>query len=96
MGERSVALRRNMTCSPCYLANAADCPRNLACLRLLEPALVYQAAQTLLARPLAEGPARPEQDTAAAPEPPEPHVAANPPRSKGKPRRGAARTRVPA
>lgn len=52
MGDRSVALRRNMTCSPCYLANAADCPRNLACLRLLEPSLVHQTAQMLLAQPL--------------------------------------------
>ncbi|MDR3535508.1 MAG: glycosyltransferase family 9 protein [Acetobacteraceae bacterium] len=84
MGERSVALRRNMTCSPCYLANAADCPRNLACLRLLEPALVYQTAQTLLARPHAQAPASatpnatetilpegtvPEPDDTVAPEP---------------------------
>ena len=52
VGPRAVALRRNMTCSPCYLANAADCPRDLACLRLLEPALVHQAAQALLARPV--------------------------------------------
>ena len=30
---RAVALQRNMTCSPCYLAKAEDCPRALACLR---------------------------------------------------------------
>ncbi len=48
LGPRAVALRRNMTCSPCYLAKAEDCPRALACLRFLEPDLVYQAAITLL------------------------------------------------
>ncbi|WP_428485110.1 glycosyltransferase family 9 protein [Rhodopila sp.] len=48
LGPRAVALRRNMTCSPCYLANAEDCPRSLACLRLLEPNLVHEAATMLL------------------------------------------------
>ncbi|MBN8900688.1 MAG: aldehyde dehydrogenase family protein, partial [Rhodospirillales bacterium] len=52
IGERSVAIRRNMSCSPCYFANAADCPRNLACLTQLEPALVHRTVQTLLARPI--------------------------------------------
>jgi ADP-heptose:LPS heptosyltransferase/GT2 family glycosyltransferase len=49
IGPNAVALRRNMTCSPCYLAKAEDCPRNLACLRLLEPNLVYETADLLLA-----------------------------------------------
>ncbi|HVC62507.1 MAG TPA: glycosyltransferase family 9 protein [Acetobacteraceae bacterium] len=53
VGRRAVALRRNMTCSPCYLARAEDCPRALACLRNLEPAVVYQTAAMLLARPVA-------------------------------------------
>ena len=48
IGKRAMALRRNMTCSPCYLARQQDCPRNLACLRQLEPALVWQACQALL------------------------------------------------
>ena len=52
VGQRAVALRRNMTCSPCYLANAEDCPRSLACLRHLEPSVVHQAATMLLARPM--------------------------------------------
>ena len=55
MGERTVALYRNMSCSPCYLAKADDCPRGLACIRLLEPALVHRMAETFLARPV--GPA---------------------------------------
>ncbi len=53
VGRRAVALRRNMTCSPCYLAKAEDCPRSLACLRLLEPSLVFQTAEFMLARPTA-------------------------------------------
>jgi ADP-heptose:LPS heptosyltransferase/GT2 family glycosyltransferase len=50
IGLDAVALRRNMTCSPCYLAKAEDCPRGLACLRALEPNLVYETADLLLAR----------------------------------------------
>ena len=56
LGRRAVALRRNMTCSPCYLARAEDCPRGLACLRHLEPSAVHETAQTLLARPLPSAP----------------------------------------
>ena len=48
IGPTAVALRRNMTCSPCYLAKAEDCPRALACLKFFEPALVYEAADLLL------------------------------------------------
>ena len=50
IGPNAVALRRNMTCSPCYLAKAEDCPRSLACLRLFEPNLVYETADLLLKR----------------------------------------------
>ena len=52
IGKRAVALRRNMACSPCYLARFQDCPRELACLRSLEPTLVHQNAEMLLAKPL--------------------------------------------
>ena len=51
IGPNAVALRRNMACSPCYLANAEDCPRSLACLRLFEPNMVYETADLLLKRP---------------------------------------------
>jgi ADP-heptose:LPS heptosyltransferase len=51
IGPNAVALRRNMTCSPCYLANAEDCPRALACLRFFEPNMVYDTADLLLQRP---------------------------------------------
>ena len=37
-----------MVCAPCYLANASDCRRGLACLRELEPARVYDACKRLL------------------------------------------------
>ena len=50
IGPNAVALRRNMNCSPCYLAKAEDCPRSLACLRFLEPNLVYETADLLLPR----------------------------------------------
>ena len=55
MGTKSVALYRDMTCAPCYLARAEDCPRDLACIRLLEPALVHQMAEAFLARPVESG-----------------------------------------
>lgn len=51
IGPAAVALRRNMTCSPCYLANAEDCPRALACLRFLEPNVVHETADLLLSQP---------------------------------------------
>ena len=54
VGRRAVAMQRNMTCSPCYLAVAADCPRGLACLNLLEPGDVHRLAETMLARPFGE------------------------------------------
>jgi O-antigen biosynthesis protein len=50
IGPNAVALRRNMTCSPCYLAKAEDCPRALECLRFFEPNLVYETADMLLKR----------------------------------------------
>ncbi|MFL5252422.1 MAG: glycosyltransferase family 9 protein [Rhodopila sp.] len=72
IGVNAVALRRNMTCSPCYLANAEDCPRALACLRFLEPNLVYEAASLMLttaaepaSQPVDEAAAVPEDDTSA-------------------------------
>src|SRR5208282_80155 len=48
IGKRAMALRRDMSCGPCYLARLEDCPRDLACLRQLEPASVWQACRALL------------------------------------------------
>jgi hypothetical protein len=52
IGRRAVALRRNMVCSPCYLARMADCPRNFACMRGIEPTIVQEMSEVFLARPV--------------------------------------------
>jgi ADP-heptose:LPS heptosyltransferase/GT2 family glycosyltransferase len=49
LGAAAVAVRRAMTCSPCYLAYAADCHRALACLRGIRVADVWPRARRLLA-----------------------------------------------
>jgi ADP-heptose:LPS heptosyltransferase/GT2 family glycosyltransferase len=48
MGPLAVSVRREMICSPCYLAHAAECHRDLACLRRIEPRQVLQACRMLL------------------------------------------------
>jgi ADP-heptose:LPS heptosyltransferase len=48
IGPAAVAVAREVICSPCYLAAAADCPRGLACLRQLTPETVYDACKRLL------------------------------------------------
>lgn len=53
IGSRAVAVRRNMACSPCYLARPEDCSRGFACMRGLDPIAVQELAETLLARPVA-------------------------------------------
>lgn len=54
MGHAAFGVRRAMTCSPCYLAKAADCPRSLACIHGIRVADVFRACQGLLtlSRPL--------------------------------------------
>jgi ADP-heptose:LPS heptosyltransferase len=49
LGPQSMAIRRRMVCSPCYLEFASDCPRQLACLGGLLPRDVHAACQFLLA-----------------------------------------------
>jgi ADP-heptose:LPS heptosyltransferase/GT2 family glycosyltransferase len=49
LGPCAIALRRDMECGPCYLADAADCHRNVACLKGLRPGEVYVACKRLLA-----------------------------------------------
>ncbi len=58
LGPAAVALRRSMSCSPCYLARPEDCPRDLACLRQLEPNAVHPVAELLLS--LSIDPAEPQ------------------------------------
>jgi len=52
IGARAIAVRRNMACSPCYLARTEDCPRAFACMRGLEPIAVQEVAEIFLARPV--------------------------------------------
>ena len=49
-GARAIAVQRNMVCSPCYLIKPDECPRDLACLKRLEPAVVHGYCEMLLAR----------------------------------------------
>ncbi|HZT52700.1 MAG TPA: glycosyltransferase family 9 protein, partial [Stellaceae bacterium] len=46
-GPSAVAVRRAMSCAPCYLEKAADCPRGLECLTGLMPIEVYRACERL-------------------------------------------------
>ena len=96
IGKRAMALRRNMTCGPCYLSRLEDCPRTLACLRQLEPASVWQVCRTLLATSRV-----PLYDTAAPSPPPRERAAedaavtgtkAATDRRRGGRRRGAGKT----
>jgi ADP-heptose:LPS heptosyltransferase len=48
LGKRAVAIRRKMTCSPCYLVSPEDCHRRLECLTGLEPAVVFAACMRYL------------------------------------------------
>jgi ADP-heptose:LPS heptosyltransferase/GT2 family glycosyltransferase len=48
LGPAALTVRRDMSCGPCYIATAADCPRALACLTGIKVGDIYQAAQRLL------------------------------------------------
>jgi ADP-heptose:LPS heptosyltransferase/GT2 family glycosyltransferase len=47
-GSRGIALRRQMSCSPCYIEHRKDCPRALACLTKLESQEVFSRCMRLL------------------------------------------------
>jgi len=49
IGESAIALKRQMSCGPCYLEFMSDCPRGLACLTGIRPADVYEHCRVLLA-----------------------------------------------
>jgi ADP-heptose:LPS heptosyltransferase len=93
IGRRAVAVRRNMTCSPCYLARLEDCPRSFACMRGLEPSAVQEVSEIFLARPVQRRIAEPLIE-------PEPPVAAPPmvleSKPTAKPRRSRRRRVSPA
>jgi ADP-heptose:LPS heptosyltransferase len=48
MGPLTLTLRRDMTCGPCYIASAADCPRALACLTGITVGDVFRACRRML------------------------------------------------
>ena len=48
VGPTAVAVQREMSCAPCYLAKASDCPRGLACLQGLRPAEVFRVCEQML------------------------------------------------
>ncbi|HLY91029.1 MAG TPA: glycosyltransferase family 9 protein, partial [Acetobacteraceae bacterium] len=100
IGARAVAVRRNMACSPCYLARTEDCPRAFACMRGLEPIAVQEVAETFLARPVARPTVTPLVEqvfVAPLPEPvarPEPAEASSPPKAARR-RSAGAEQRAP-
>jgi len=49
IGPAAVAIRRNMTCSPCYFALREQCARDVACLNELRPGDVLPMCRRLLA-----------------------------------------------
>lgn len=48
LGPNAVTVRRAVTCSPCYLAEASQCHRGLACLTTLDPLDVLRACRAVL------------------------------------------------
>jgi ADP-heptose:LPS heptosyltransferase len=48
LGPQAVAVRRDMSCSPCFIEHAEDCPRKLACLKELAVADVYDACMSMI------------------------------------------------
>jgi ADP-heptose:LPS heptosyltransferase len=58
MGERSVAVARAMSCSPCYLNRLDHCSRGLACMRELEPQSVHRVCEMMLATAVQATPRR--------------------------------------
>jgi ADP-heptose:LPS heptosyltransferase len=48
-GPRAVAVRRNMSCSPCFIEHAKECPRALACLTGIDSRDVLRSCVRMLA-----------------------------------------------
>jgi ADP-heptose:LPS heptosyltransferase/GT2 family glycosyltransferase len=49
LGPSSVAIRRDVLCSPCYIEFADSCPRKLACLTTLGPGDVFKLCTKMMA-----------------------------------------------
>jgi len=48
LGPQAVAVRRDMSCSPCFIEYEKDCPRGLACLKELSVADVYETCRKMI------------------------------------------------
>ncbi|MEJ0016680.1 MAG: glycosyltransferase family 9 protein [Acetobacteraceae bacterium] len=101
IGPRAVAIRRNMACSPCYLARREDCPRGFACMRGLDPVAVQMTAETLLAQPVPRTIPAPLVEQVFVPPTPPPAPGASPeavesiPTKPARPARRSRRRPVP-
>jgi hypothetical protein len=51
LGPNAVAVRRDMSCSPCFIEQPKDCPRSLACLTELDVISVFNSCMQLLIQP---------------------------------------------
>ena len=51
LGPNAVAVRRDMSCSPCFIEQPKDCPRGLACLTELDVISVFNSCMQLLIQP---------------------------------------------
>jgi ADP-heptose:LPS heptosyltransferase len=50
LGPKAVAVRRQMSCSPCFIEHPNDCPRALACLAELDPLQVFRRCMLMMDR----------------------------------------------
>ena len=48
LGDFAVAVQRNMSCGPCYLATRDQCHRGLACLEDLDTSVIVSLSRKLL------------------------------------------------
>ncbi|MDE2007433.1 MAG: glycosyltransferase, partial [Rhodospirillales bacterium] len=49
VGDGTAAVARAMSCAPCYMNRLADCPRALACIRGIDPGVIYRLCRPVLA-----------------------------------------------
>ena len=45
LGDRAIAVQRQMYCSPCYLSHRHECPRQMACVEDLHPSSILEASR---------------------------------------------------
>lgn len=49
LGPDATAIRRDMSCAPCYIVSAAQCHRSMACLHSISPQSIYEVCERYLA-----------------------------------------------